>query len=219
MGGYSVLLCSLSWGWLFSIFVIYYFVREDKYTTKKRIPSKNPLTFYFYLISITFVMLFFGSGVLRGSSMQSTPSHMLALMVSFITSSGRIRVCWNLVYENSLRKYRLFFSLHSSLFLQLSFASTFFSMAMTRFPFSSTCTWKSSLFMPGAATSTLYSVSVSITLMAGAVAFVFFIHSVSKKSSNMAGNQLWWYRFIGIINLNLLCLSNTIVSRSGFPTG
>jgi len=65
----------------------------------------------------------------------------------------------------------------------------FFSMLMTKLFSSSIWTLKSSLVIPGAANSTLYSFSVSNTLMAGAVALAFTIQSLSKKSLKILGNQ------------------------------
>lgn len=64
------------------------------------------------------------------------------------------------------------------------------SMEITRLLSSSMRTLKSSFVIPGAASSTLYSFSVSKTLIAGAVAFAFTIQSLSKKSLKILGNQL-----------------------------
>ena len=61
---------------------------------------------------------------------------------------------------------------------------------MIRWSLSSICTLKSSFVNPGAATSTLYSLSSSMMLIAGAELLVFVIHSFPKKSLKIPGHQL-----------------------------
>ena len=49
-----------------------------------------------YCISITRFTFAFSSGVRFGSVMFNTPSLTFALILSFSTSSGKTRACWNL---------------------------------------------------------------------------------------------------------------------------
>ena len=93
---------SIASAFCFPFFFIF-IILLGKYNKKRGFPKKKPsyMPFSLYLISITFAIPFLVSGDLRGSSMQRTPSHIEALIWSFTTSSGRMSVCWNLVYENS----------------------------------------------------------------------------------------------------------------------
>ena len=51
-----------------------------------------------------FLGLSFSASVNLGNVMFNTPFSTWAPIFSLSTSSGRIMVCWNLVYENSRRK-------------------------------------------------------------------------------------------------------------------
>ena len=140
-------------------------------TAKKKIDIKQKpcngkaleVVFRDYLISMTCFLQSLSQGAIFGNLIFRIPFFTLASMCSLSTLSGRIMVCSNLLYENSRRKKRpsFFFSLASlcsSGFSHLPSSqqhSLFFSMRITRLLYSSPCTSKSSLHMPGAAMAIL----------------------------------------------------------------